>query len=65
MVKLEEEADTLKPINTSGIKWQRQDLPRGNKMASQGRPVKRKQGNQHISIKPKRPKVSHKLSVKV
>lgn len=51
--------------NASGIKRRRQDLPRGSKMASQGRPVKRKQGSQHIPIKPKKPKVPHKLSVKV
>ena len=51
--------------NASGIKQRRQDLPRGSKMASQGRLVKRKQENQHILIRPKKPKVPHKLSVKV
>ena len=51
--------------NATGIKRRRKDLPRGSKMASQGRPPKRKVGSQHIPIKAKKPKIPHKLSTKV
>ena len=51
--------------NVTGIRRRRKGLPRSTKMAPQGRPMKRKLGNQHIPTKPKKRKLQHCLSLKV
>ena len=51
--------------NSTGIRRRRPGVPRGTKMAPQGRPIKRTHGAQDLPIKAKRQKRGHNLSAAI
>ena len=51
--------------NSTGIRRRRPGVPRGTKMAPQGRPIKRRHGAQDLPMKAKRQKRIHDLSTAI